>query len=89
MTKTFKIQIGAALTALCLAGAVTPAAAQDNLPARALNAVSVAIASQGDAALEQIRTELKETLLEQIAPYLPKPDARTDAKSAPADAPQR
>ena len=84
MNKTFKTQIGAVL-ALCLAGASLPAAAQDNLPARAINALGLAIKSQGDAALVQIREELKDTLLDRIQPLLPKPEAAPDHKSAPAD----
>jgi len=85
MTKTFKTQIGAVLTALCLAGASLPAAAQDNLPARAINALGLAIKSQGDAALVQVRQELKDTLRDHIKPLLPKPEAAADRKSAPAD----
>jgi len=85
MTGTLKTQIGAVLTALCLAGASLPAAAQDSMPARAINALGLAIKSQGDAALVQIRQELKETLRDHIQPLLPKPEADADRKSAPAD----
>ena len=85
MNKTFKIQIGAALTALCLAGASVPAAAsQENLPTRAINALGFAIAAQGDAALASIREELKEAMADHIKPYLQKTDAPADRKSADA-----
>jgi hypothetical protein len=90
MTKTFKTQIGAVLTALCLTGASLPAAAaQENLPTRAINALGMAIAAQGDAALVTIRQELKEVVADHIKPYLPEPDASTDRKSAEADAPRQ
>jgi hypothetical protein len=89
MTKTFKTQIGAVLTALCLAGASFPAAAQENLPARAINALGMVIAAQGDAALITIRQELKEVLVDHIKPYLPEPDVSTDNKSADTDAPRQ
>jgi hypothetical protein len=89
VTKTFKTQIAAVLTALSLAGASLPAAAQENLPARAINALGMAIAAQGDAALITIRQELKEALADHIKPYLPEPDARTDTKSAEADGPRQ
>jgi hypothetical protein len=89
MTQTFKTRIGAVVMALCLAGASLPAAAQDNLPVRAINALGMAIAAQGDAALITIRQELKEALVDHIEPYLPEPDASTDRKSAEADAPRQ
>lgn len=85
MNQTLKTRIGATLTALCLAGASLPAAAQENLPARAINALGLAIKSQGDAALVTIREELKDTLLDHIKPYLPKPEAPADPKSARTD----
>ena len=68
MNKTF-----AAAAIVALAAFAGPASAQDNLPARAISAVGYAIAAQGDAALVQIRQELKDTLLEQLRPYLPQP----------------
>jgi parvulin-like peptidyl-prolyl isomerase len=87
VTKNIKTQIVAALLALGCAG---PAAAADQgLPGRAINALGIAIASQGDAALVQIREELKDTLREHIKPYLPRPEARADAKSDPTDVAQR
>lgn len=77
MNKTF------AALALSLAAFTGPAAAaQDSLPARAATAVGLAIASQGNAALVQIREELKDTLLEQLRPYLPRP---TEAPAVPAE----
>ena len=83
MTKTFKTQISVTLIALSFAAATAPASAQGNLPARAVSALGTVIADQGNAALVQIREEFKDTLVERIKPYLPKPEAA--AKSAPAD----
>lgn len=71
-----------AALALSLAALTGPAAAQDSLPARAATAVGHAIASQGNAALVQIREELKDTLLEQLRPYLPSP---AEAPAVPAE----
>lgn len=83
MTK-FKTQIAATLAALSFAAAAAPAAAAESLPARAATALGYVIAVQGDAALAQIREELKETVVQTVAPYLPQ---RQDAaEPAPADA---
>ena len=84
MNKTFKTQIAATVLALGFAAVAAPAAAADSLPTRAANALGFAIAAQGDAALAQIRDEIRQTVIETVTPYLPQ---RTDAADqAPADA---
>ena len=62
----------AVLIAVTLA-AIAPAAtaADNNLPARAATSVGLFIASQGNAALAQIREELKRDLLKRLDLYLP------------------
>ena len=64
---------------------VPASAATETLPERAVNALGAVIASQGNAALIQIRRELKDTLLQQIKPLLPKPSEA--APAAPANTP--
>ncbi len=49
-------------------------AAEDSLPMRAASRVGVFIASQGNAALMEIRDELKKDLLKRLEPYLPARD---------------
>jgi hypothetical protein len=83
MTKIAKT-LNAALLALACATIAAPAAASDGLAARAANAVGAAIAAQGDAALAEIKREMKDTLLEKVRPLLPAP-----APPAPAPAPAR
>ena len=73
----------ATTTALVLALAMTPAHADDNLATRAMEALGIAIASQGNAALLQIQAELKEKLLESLRPELPSP--ATAPEQAPAE----
>jgi hypothetical protein len=85
MTKTFKTQMSAALIALTFCAVAAPASAEDNLPTRAASALSAVIASQGNAALVQIREELKDNLRERLAPYLPRPEVAADAKSGDAE----
>lgn len=85
MSKTFRIQIGAALLALSSGAVTAPAAAQDNLP-QAAAAVGHAIAAQGNAALIEIRREIGERLLQQIKPILPKPATET-SRPVPAPTP--
>ena len=70
MNKTFKLSFAAALAALCFS---TGANAGESLPERAVEALGAVIASQGNAALLEIRQELKDTLLEQLKPLLPRP----------------
>ncbi|MGH8629494.1 MAG: hypothetical protein ACREU7_01845 [Burkholderiales bacterium] len=76
MNKILRTHLAAA-AALSCALASAPAVASDSLPQRAAMALGAAIASQGNAALAQIRQELKENLLERIAPLLPKPSDTT------------
>ena len=72
MNKTMKNRTGAALVALAFAAFAAPAAA-DDITTRTAIAVGQAIAAQGNAALVEIRQELKDALLEQIKPLLPEP----------------
>lgn len=71
MNKSTKLSIAA--LALCLAGASAPASADDSLRDRTVAALSNAIADQGNAALVEIRDELKRDLLKTLAPLLPSP----------------
>ena len=82
MTKSLALKIAAAVTALSVCGSVS---AEDTLPTRVVEALGVAIAIQGDAALVEIRHELKDALMEQIKPYLPRdaaPPVHPDRKPA-------
>jgi len=79
-----KFILAAAALALCTFTGT--AAANDNLPTRAASALGAAIASQGNAALVQIRQELKESALEAIKPFLPEPKKAQDPEQ-PAEAP--
>jgi hypothetical protein len=73
-------------TALVACTAMVPAsAATESLPERAVNALGAVIANQGNLALLEIRRELKETLLQQFKPLLPKPSET--APTAPAKTP--
>ena len=81
MTK-LKTQIAATLAALSFAAVAGPASAAESLPARAATALGYVIAAQGDAALEQIRAEIKDNL-QKLTPYLPQ---RSDAAAPPATA---
>jgi hypothetical protein len=65
-----KSALTAAALALCTFTGT--ASAHDTLTARAVNALSIAIAGQGDAALSQIRKELKQSAIEAFKPFLPK-----------------
>ena len=77
------IKFSVAALALWCAGAAAPAAAEASLQDRAVSALGVAIASQGNAALIQIREDLKRDLLKTLAPLLPRPEAQP-AAAAPA-----
>lgn len=72
MNKSFRLSIAAALTALSFCASVN---AEESLPERAVEALGTVIASQGNAALLEIRRELKDTLLQQLKPFLPPPAA--------------
>jgi hypothetical protein len=56
---------------LVLGSFASTADAADSLPARAVSALGVAIAVQGDAALLQIRREIRETAIDAVKPFLP------------------
>ncbi|MGH8482191.1 MAG: hypothetical protein ACRES8_07010 [Nevskiaceae bacterium] len=62
--------LAAALVLSTLAGT---ASASDSLPSRAVSAVGIVIASQGNAALVQIRRELGESARDAMKPFLPAP----------------
>ncbi|MEW6168146.1 MAG: hypothetical protein AB1651_10675 [Pseudomonadota bacterium] len=85
------------LSTLVLASALlgfnAAARADDGLGQRVATGVGRVIAAQGNAALQQIREELRETLEDRLAPYLPVQDvggsaaagtASGDAASTPA-----
>jgi hypothetical protein len=64
-----KLALAAAALALCsLSGA---AQADDSLSSRAVTVLGIAIASQGDAALVQIRRELAQSAVEAMKPFRP------------------
>jgi len=63
-----------AAAALALVAFTGTASAEDTLSTRAMNALGVAIASQGDAALLQVRQELQQSALEAMKPFLPQPE---------------
>lgn len=82
MSRTFAI--AAAALALSLPTAIT--SATESLPSRAMSVLGVAIASQGDAALDQIRRELSETAREAMKPFLPEAP-KAPEQQPPADKP--
>ena len=85
MNKSTKL--GLAALALCLAGAAAPAAAADaGFETRAVSALGIAIASQGNAALLEIKRELKDTLVDQLKPFLPAPSPTPSDTATPAPA---
>jgi hypothetical protein len=70
------IAVAAALVLCTVTGS---SSAGDSFPSRALgaravNALGVVIARQGDAALVQIRRELAESAREAMKPFLPEPE---------------
>jgi len=67
MNKT--IFAAAALTLCSIPGSV--GAGDYSLPGRAVSALGMVIASQGNAALVQIRRELQDSALKTIEPFLP------------------
>lgn len=69
--KTFFSIKALALTTLML-GATAPAHAADNLAVRFAAGVSHAIASQGNAAFQQIRADLQQDLARKFDSWLPK-----------------
>ena len=71
----------AAALALCFAAAATPVSAEDSLPARAITALGLAIAQQGDLALIEIRDDLRRNLLKNLKPLLPQPEPKHNANT--------
>ncbi len=69
--------IAARLLALALLATSLPSHAVDASAVRAANNVGSWIATQGNAALHQINDDLRRTLLEQLRPMLPEPQADT------------
>jgi hypothetical protein len=63
-----------AVVALALCSITGSTSANDSLSSRAIGALGMAIASQGDAALNQIRRELEQSALAAMKPFLPKPE---------------
>lgn len=71
-----------AALALLMALACGPAHADDrSLPSRAASLVGQLIAQQGNAALTQIREELRDDLVRTLRPLLPTPVPATDGAS--------
>ena len=62
-----KVTVAAALVLSAFSGL----ASADSLPSRTAGALGAAIASQGNAALIQIKRELKESALQAMKPFLP------------------
>ncbi len=69
-----RLTLAAAIAMFSLA---IPASASDSLSSRSVTALGVAIASQGDAALAQIRRELQQSARDTLKPFLP------EARKAP------
>lgn len=78
------IKIAAALVALSLGTATTAVNADEGFALRAAATVGSVIAAQGNAALAEIRREVKESLVQQLKPFLPQP-----APAVPPQAPSR
>ena len=74
--------LAAALALCAFTGPATAAERPTELMAATMAAVGHAIASQGNAALIQIRKDLKQSALESIKPYLPAPAPAATAKRA-------
>ena len=62
-------------------------AGADTLPTRAASALGMVIATQGNAALIQIRREMKESALRTIESFLPKPSEEVADEPADTDPP--
>jgi len=78
----------AAVLVLC---SFTGSASADSLQSRVVLTLSQAIAAQGNAALVQIRHDLKASALKTIEPFLPRAgdssEANAATESSPAEAP--
>ena len=66
---------------------VSGSAGADTLPTRAVSALGMVIATQGNAALIQIRREMKESALRTIESFLPSPGQDVADEPADADSP--
>lgn len=69
------------LLALALLGATGPAAAAESTGTRAVAAVGHWIAAQGNAALRDIREDMRKRLSETLKPQLPAPTADSSTKT--------
>jgi len=76
-----------AAVALALCSFTGTASANDILQSRAISALGDAIASQGNAALIQIRQEIRQTALDAVKPFLPAPAKASQPQNKPAEAP--
>ncbi len=79
------LSTAAILTALM--GFQSAAHAQDSLSQRVVTGVGHVIATQGNAALVQIRTELGQTIEQALKPLLPTPDANSTVAAEASNAP--
>jgi hypothetical protein len=66
---------------------VSGSAGADTLPTRAASALGMVIATQGNAALIQIRREMKDSALRTIEAFLPKPSQKVADEPAKIDPP--
>jgi hypothetical protein len=82
-----KSALAAAATALVLCGFPGSVASADTLPSRVAASLGQVIAAQGNAALMQIRNDLKKSALKTIEPFLPKPDDSAESADTPAATP--
>ncbi len=78
MNRTTRHLISSITVATLLACSL-PAAAADNLGVRVATGVGRAIANQGNAALETIKDELKDSFMKTLKPLLP--DVQSDSGS--------
>jgi hypothetical protein len=79
--------LAAAALALCsVTGSAGAGDSMSLMSGRAVSALGVVIAHQGNAALNQIRRDLKESALKTIEPFLPKP-SQDAADDEPAETP--
>ena len=69
------------LLALALLGATGPAAAAESAGTRAATAVGHWVAAQGNAALRDIRDDLRKRLADALKPQLPAPTADSSNKT--------
>ena len=68
---------------------VSGSAGADTLSTRAVSALGMVIATQGNAALIQIRRDLKESALKTIESFLPKPNQDVADEPAKSDEPAK